>query len=82
MKINVAEIGYKDFNSLFGTKLKKGMSFGEVVKDFEYSNITGFLLSPSLEEIKSRIANKTELAERSEIEIIFIKNLGIFVSPY
>lgn len=82
MEFYVAKIGYKDFNSLFGTRLEKGMSFEEVVKKFEEQNMNGFRLSPSLEEIKNAIANKSELAENKKIEIISIKNLGIFVSVH
>lgn len=82
MKTQFEDYSIKDFNIVTGTDLKPNMTFTEAVDEIEKEEVRYFYVSMCEEDVLEVIENEKEIAEILDLRLIYIEDLGIYITTY
>ena len=70
----------QEFNSYCDTTLTENMTFAEIVDNIELANNKYFYVSMCKDDIIEAINNEKEIANQLELDKVYIKEVGVYIT--
>lgn len=70
----------KEFNSHCDTTLTESMTFAEIVDNIDAADNVYFYISMCEEDVDEAIENEKELVSQLELELVYIKEVGVYIA--